>query len=287
MENEPLISVLMTAYNREQYIAEAIESVINSTYQNWELIIVDDGSKDNTVAIAKSYAEKDPRIKFYQNEVNLGDYPNRNKAASYANGEYLMHCDSDDSLLPDGIEYCIKSMLQFPESNFGIYWARNASTPFIRTPEVAAKKNFFGEPFLAIGPGSTILKRDYFLKIGNYPVKYGPANDMYFNIKAICFTKVVLLPRRFSNYRIHDNQERNNFKSYLLNGYLYNKDAFEELPIPLTTSEINWLKKKNKRRFFVNLVKYFFKTKNPKEINFFLKKSGFGIKDVFTAIFQI
>ncbi|NJO90220.1 MAG: glycosyltransferase family 2 protein [Chloroflexia bacterium] len=54
MNNNPLVSVLMTVYNREKYIAEAIESVINSTYQNWELIIVDDQSKDNSVDMAKN-----------------------------------------------------------------------------------------------------------------------------------------------------------------------------------------------------------------------------------------
>ena len=59
----PLVSVLMTAYNREKYIAEAIESVLASTYKNFELIIVDDCSKDKTVEIARRYAKKDQRIK--------------------------------------------------------------------------------------------------------------------------------------------------------------------------------------------------------------------------------
>ncbi|MBN2662839.1 MAG: glycosyltransferase family 2 protein, partial [Bacteroidales bacterium] len=100
MQNNPFVSVLMTAYNREKYIAEAIESVIASTYQNWELIIVDDGSKDKTVEIAKQYEAKDPRIKVYINEKNLGDYPNRNKAASYAKGKYLKFVDADDLIYP-------------------------------------------------------------------------------------------------------------------------------------------------------------------------------------------
>ena len=68
--NISLVSILMTAYNRQQFISEAIESVLASTFQNWELIIVDDASKDNTVSIAKSYADKDQRIKVYINENN-------------------------------------------------------------------------------------------------------------------------------------------------------------------------------------------------------------------------
>lgn len=68
IKKQPLLSVLMTAFNREKYIAEAIESVLASTYTNFELIIVDDCSKDNTVNIAKSYEQKDQRVKVYINE---------------------------------------------------------------------------------------------------------------------------------------------------------------------------------------------------------------------------
>jgi glycosyltransferase involved in cell wall biosynthesis len=69
----PLVSVLMTSYNREKYIGEAIESVLESTYNNFELIIVDDCSTDNTVKIAKSFAEKDARVKVFCNDKNPGD----------------------------------------------------------------------------------------------------------------------------------------------------------------------------------------------------------------------
>src|SRR5271156_3108445 len=104
----------MTAYNREKYIAQAIDSILESTYKNFELIIVDDCSKDKTVEIAKGYAQKDSRVKVFINEKNLGDYPNRNKAASYANGKYLKYVDSDDVVYPTGLEVFVNSMEQFP-----------------------------------------------------------------------------------------------------------------------------------------------------------------------------
>ena len=96
LSDMPLVSILMTSYNREKYIHEAIESVLASTYKNFELIIVDDGSTDSTLQIAYAYAKKNERIRVYNNEKNLGDYPNRNKAASYASGEYMMFVDSDE-----------------------------------------------------------------------------------------------------------------------------------------------------------------------------------------------
>ena len=70
MENEPLVSILMTVFNREKFINEAIDSVIASSYTNWELIIVDDSSKDNSVELARTYADKEPPIKLYINEKN-------------------------------------------------------------------------------------------------------------------------------------------------------------------------------------------------------------------------
>src|ERR1700753_1799917 len=108
----PLVSVLMTAYNRAEYIGQAIESVLASTHANFELIIVDDGSKDDTLAAARSWAAKDNRIKVYLNEQNLGDYPNRNRAASYATGKYIKYLDSDDLLYP----HCLQVMVHGMES---------------------------------------------------------------------------------------------------------------------------------------------------------------------------
>ncbi|HEY4875342.1 MAG TPA: glycosyltransferase family 2 protein, partial [Puia sp.] len=113
MAELPLVSVLMTAYNREKYIAQAIESVLASSYKNFELIIVDDCSSDNTIEIAKKYQQQDSRIKVHVNEKNLGDYPNRNKAASYAKGKYLKYVDADDYIYPAGLELLIQMMAKF------------------------------------------------------------------------------------------------------------------------------------------------------------------------------
>ena len=116
----PLVSVLMTAYNRANYIALAIQSVLNSTYTNFELIIVDDRSSDNTLEIAKQFGITDDRIKIYSNEINLGDYPNRNKAAGYASGKYLKYVDADDYIYPFGLEILVTSMENFPDAAWGL-----------------------------------------------------------------------------------------------------------------------------------------------------------------------
>ncbi|MHC1749572.1 MAG: glycosyltransferase family 2 protein [Cellulosilyticaceae bacterium] len=100
MRNQPneqeLISIVMPAYNCEKYIQEAIKSVTKQTYKNWELIIIDDGSKDNTVDIISELATQDKRIKFYKNEKNQGVSATRNKGIALARGEWIAFLDSDD-----------------------------------------------------------------------------------------------------------------------------------------------------------------------------------------------
>jgi glycosyltransferase involved in cell wall biosynthesis len=286
VNNEPLVSVLMTSYNREQYIAAAIESVLASTYSNFELLIVDDLSHDKTVKIATSYLAKDGRIQLYINEKNLGDYPNRNNAVGLAKGKYIMFCDSDDMFFPDSINYCIDAMEINPEAKFGIYYAGKAEHPFLLSPNEVLKRNFFNEPILNIGPGGTIINREFFFEINGYPEKYGPANDMYFNIKAAANSNVLFLPKLFLNYRLHENQEKNNHFGYLHNGYNYLKDALSELSLPLTDKQKNWLLLKNKRRFLVNITRYYFKTWDLKKTRQAIEKTNYGFKDAMAALFH-
>lgn len=279
-----LLSVLMTSYNREQYIAEAIESVLASTYTNFELIIVDDGSKDRTVDIARSYAKNDERIQVYVNEQNLGDYRNRNKAASYAKGEFIMYVDSDDKILVDGFDRCIAAMQQFPQAGFGIQLNETGKKPFLLSSKLAIQEHFFKEPCLMIGPGGTILRRSFFEKIGRYPEKYGPANDMYFNLKAAAAGPLLMLPFTFNYYRIHDGQELNNKYSYLYNNYNYLRDALQELDLPLTEKEKQWLMNKNRRRFVVNFINYCRQSKSLSKAFAARKLARFGLADAWKAL---
>ena len=285
--DNPLVSVLMTAYNRELYITEAIESVLSSTYKNFELIIVDDASADSSVAIAQRFEKKDSRIKLYVNEKNLGDYPNRNRAASHATGEYLMYVDSDDTIFKDGIENCVAVMMRFPAAGLGLYNTSYKAEPFLLNSATAIRDHFFKTPFLFVGPGGTIIRRSFFEQIHGYPEKYGPANDMYFNIKASCVSSIVILTFEFVNYRRHEGQEINNSLGYLLNTYVYLKDAIADLPLDLTKKELLWIQRKNKRRFIINLCNYFLKTGDFRKIKEILQATKFRFTDAIEAVFHL
>lgn len=107
MENE-LVSIIMPSWNTGNFIAESIQSVINQTYKNWELIIVDDCSTDNTDEVVSFY--KDQRIKYLKNEKNSGAAITRNKALREAQGEWIAFLDSDDLWAPEKLEHQINFM---------------------------------------------------------------------------------------------------------------------------------------------------------------------------------
>ncbi len=99
-----LVSVIMPTYNCAKFIGETLDSIKAQSYENWEVIIVDDCSKDNTKEIVDKYIAEDQRIKYYCLETNSGAAVARTEAMARAEGEYMAFCDSDDLWMPDKLE---------------------------------------------------------------------------------------------------------------------------------------------------------------------------------------
>ena len=112
---KPDISVIMSVYNGETYLEEAIESVINQTFKNWELIVINDCSTDGTAELLAGFAARDKRVKVYPNEVNLKLPTSLNKAISLCSGKYIARMDADDICLPDRFEKQFKFMEENPD----------------------------------------------------------------------------------------------------------------------------------------------------------------------------
>ena len=98
-----LVSIIIPCYNQADYLPETLESIIQQTYPDWEAIIVNDGSPDNTEEIALQYTQKDSRFKYYKKE-NGGLSSARNYGIHRANGKYIIPLDSDDLIAPTFIE---------------------------------------------------------------------------------------------------------------------------------------------------------------------------------------
>ena len=106
------ISIITPVYNCERYINKTIESVINQTYLNWELLLVDDCSTDDSATIIKEYVEKDSRIKYYKLDKNSGAAVTRNFALQKSDGRFIAYLDSDDLWKSEKLEKQIKFMLE-------------------------------------------------------------------------------------------------------------------------------------------------------------------------------
>ena len=113
MKKQPLFSILMANYNNKKYIAEAIKSIQSQTYKNWEIIIVDDKSTDNSLERILPFL-KDKRIKLFKHTKNKGCGAAKKLCAQKSTGEYFGVLDPDDTLKKDAIEIMIKAYKQFP-----------------------------------------------------------------------------------------------------------------------------------------------------------------------------
>jgi glycosyltransferase involved in cell wall biosynthesis len=261
LPEQPFVSVLMTAYNREKYIAEAIESVLNSSYKNFELIIVDDCSSDDTIAIAKKYEQQDSRVRVYINEKNLGDYPNRNKAASYAKGKYLKYVDADDYIYPAGLELLIQMMEKFPNAGWGLCSLEQyvkKPFPLELTPREAYEYNYFGPGLFHKAPLSSIIKREIFEESRGFsPIRMAGDFELWHRLAQE--HNVVLMPAGIVWYREHDAQEINDYFKFALSyeqiKAKYLKDENCPLDKSVTKKIILSRKKKLTAQYFANLLR--------------------------------
>jgi hypothetical protein len=114
--DNPLVTVATVAFNSAPFIAEAIDSILAQDFPDFELLVCDDGSTDDTWQIVQRYA--DPRIRAIRNERNLGEYANRNQALRLARGRYILYIDGDDCLYPHGLGFMARALERFPGAAF-------------------------------------------------------------------------------------------------------------------------------------------------------------------------
>lgn len=207
-ERAPRVSVLLTAYNRAPYIASSIESVLAQTLRDFELIITDDRSSDGTVDIAEAYARRDSRIRVFRNERNLGDYANRNHAASLATGEFLKFHDSDDVLYPLCLEIMVSLLSAAPSAGFAlsssVSWP-GGPVPMLSTPRLSYQREFLGFGMFNAGPAGALFRTETFRALGGFE-DHGAASDNIFWLRACARYSVLLLPADLFWYRVHSGQ---------------------------------------------------------------------------------
>ncbi|MBE7019085.1 MAG: glycosyltransferase family 2 protein [Ruminococcaceae bacterium] len=209
--NTPEISIIMSVYNGETYLEEAIESVRNQTFLNWELIVINDCSQDSTGEILAALAAKDARIKVHPNEVNLKLPKSLNKAISLSSGKYIARMDADDICLPDRLE----KQYRFMEENPGVALSSCRFMTMkngVFTPggvggrcdnEAVRALLLVGNPILHPG----VIARAEVMKQLNYDTTLTCTEDLeLWTRMAMGNLKMEILPEFLMLYRLHDKQ---------------------------------------------------------------------------------
>lgn len=187
----------MTLFNRASTVQESIQSVLNSTFENWELIILDDCSSDNSFDLAKEFTLIDSRIKVFQNKNNLGDYLNRNEIVKYANGFYLKYLDSDDMLYPYGLEMMLKYMDSNPKADWGLTDINQDD--FKIFPYLVSSEEIYNAHYNIVGniftkaPSSLIIKKTFFEKTGGF-INFKGISDYEFFYRISTNSNLLLMP---------------------------------------------------------------------------------------------
>lgn len=279
VDKKPLVSVLMTSYNRANLIAESIISVLNSTYENFELIIVDDCSTDLTYQIAREFAEKDERIKLYLNEFNLGDYANRNKAASYATGKYIKYLDADDIIYPNSLELMVMSMEKFPAASFGLSFSvvnEKQPYPILLSSKEIIRCEYLANSYLGVGPSASIIRTDDFHEIGGFSGKQF-IGDTEFWLNIASKKSMLVFQPSLVWWREHPGQQiklEGNNPAILITRFKLGLDHLLINQKYFNQSEYLFAVKKWKQHFSRYLLSNLFKNKDFKRFVFLFKSSG-------------
>lgn len=204
MSTVPLISVLMPAYNVQEFIGESIESILNQTFTDFEFIIINDGSKDDTAKVVEKYAKKDKRIKFVNNKENKGLIAVLNEGLDICRGKYIARMDSDDIAYPERFAKQIKYMEAHPECGVLGTAAQNFGADdhaYYNPYEVTVFDLFRGVPFYH----PTVMFRKEILDKHHlrYDNDYYLVEDYELWTRLLTVTKMNNLQEILLNYRVH------------------------------------------------------------------------------------
>jgi len=241
MEN-PLVSIITPSYNSEKFISETIKSVQNQSYQNWEMIIVDDCSTDATVSIIGTFLQ-DKRIQWHHLDKNSGTGIARNKALSFAKGRFVAFLDSDDVWKPEKLEKQVKYMLGEKQPfTFSFYDCVNENGESlhktIEAPLILKYRQLFWSNL--VGNLTGIYDTDYFGKIEISSSRKRQDWMLWLTIlKEIKTAKPI--PESLAVYRVRDNSLSASKSSLLKHNYNVYRHFHKLNPIAATACMMRFL----------------------------------------------
>jgi glycosyltransferase involved in cell wall biosynthesis len=221
----PRVFVLIPTYNISAFVEEAIESVMAQTFQDWELLVLDDCSTDNTAEVVARWVDKDARIRYVKNEKNLGMLKNWNKGISYCRSTYFAKLDGDDKWHPDMVQSALNLLEQDP--TVGIIFSKYVSLDpqggvadrgEMILPDFAEDKSFSCTPLVQQGvskmlsysilrQGMSLMRSKIFLELGGYRLLLTEdtqaSTDTEFYFRIGCHYRIHCINQVLYYYRRH------------------------------------------------------------------------------------
>jgi glycosyltransferase involved in cell wall biosynthesis len=247
-----LVSVLMPCFNAEQFIGQAIQSIIDQTYINFELLLLDDGSTDNTKSIIEGF--KDARIKVLFESENKGIVYQLNKGIEYARGEYIARMDADDIAFPERFQKQV-DFLEDPQNyRIDILGTDAVSTgssikPIIHQNYLPKQISFMLNFKCVILHPTVFIRRRVFDQGIRYPQNYTYAEDYALWRLIDKGYNIAIIPNVLLSYRIHENQTNKNTERFQIQNEAALRVAFMR---PVSFLERIFLSQKTKKKIFQN-----------------------------------
>lgn len=276
-KREPIVSVIMPAYNVANYIGEAIESILQQTFTDFELLIIDDGSVDNTLDIIKGYLLLDSRIRIIENVSNKGLPYTENLGLKEAKGEYIAIMHSDDIALPDRLEAQVAffkihgdvSILGTQMQYLGTEYCTSYPTFHNDIKVMLLEGNCFGHPTIMMRRAD--IERD---KLIYNEGEYALAEDFKMWLDAVvCGLKTANLQNVHLKYRLHENQITSQKRDAILE--VDRKLRLEYLNTfargRLTENEIQLILNKYENSSLIEQLKIFYQIKQINETTAFFE----------------
>lgn len=214
-KSKPYFSIVMPVYNAEKFLSQTIKNILSQTFSDFELILVNDCSPDNSAAVCDEFAEKDSRIKVVHNEVNRGPGGSRNVGLANSNGEYVMYMDSDDTVNDDMLQILFNESGVADIITFGINLLHTNEKGSVVSKEILASSDFYADTKEKIANAFYILstakifqyacnkiyRRDFLITCDVHYEDMRLGEDFFYNIQLFEKASVIkCLSNAFYNY---------------------------------------------------------------------------------------
>jgi glycosyltransferase involved in cell wall biosynthesis len=220
--NNPTVSTIIPTYNRAHLIGRAIQSVLNQTYQNFEIIVVDDCSTDNTWEVIKEFIESEKRIQYFKHNENKGGSAARNTGIKMAKGDYIAFLDSDDEWLPGKLEKQLKifknNSVQVGAIYSGFQYIYQKGIDMDKR-HIPKNRGYIYKDLLmknCVGSASTLLiKKECFDKVKLFDKSLPSCQDYDMWIRIAKYYEFDFVKESLVKYQVHDNQISTNLSTVI------------------------------------------------------------------------